>query len=154
MAYTTTVSVNRPEVYALLLDRVTKIGNKVQNVARRRAPKKTGVMAASIHVIVNSAPGFVFADIGTHIKYAYWRHEGTGIYAGHGPIRATGGGYMRFLPGRPIGPIRPQGKFHRGPRKPSVYVYARTVKGMPGSPFLVSALGDVIGGVGRIRRFT
>jgi hypothetical protein len=154
MAYTVEVTVNRPEVYALLSERVNLIGQKVREVAQRRVPKKTGRLMASLHVIVADAPGFVFADIGTNLTYGYWRHQGTGIYAGHGLIRATSGGYMRFPTGRTLGPLRPSGKFTRGPRKPTAYTYVRYTKGMPGSPYLTSALADVVGGDASIRRFT
>jgi hypothetical protein len=154
MAYTVSVTVNRAEVYALLAERVGKIGQKVREVSQRRVPKRTGRLMASLHVIVGDAPGFVYADIGTHLSYGYWRHQGTGLYAGHGLIRPTTSTVMRFVPGRPSGPLRGSGKFVRGPRKPSVYAYARTVKGQPGSPYLTSALADVVGGDGVIRKFT
>lgn len=154
MAYTVEVTVNRAEVYALLSERANRIGQKVREVAQRRVPKKTGRLMASLHVIVGDAPGFVFADIGTNIYYGYWRHQGTGLYAGHGLIRPTTAQAMRFIPGRPSGPLRGSGKFTRGPRKPSAYAYARSTRGMPGSPYLTSSLADVVGGDAAIRRFT
>jgi hypothetical protein len=148
-----TVELNRPEIYALLVDRARRIGNRVQNVARRRSPKDTGRLAASIHTVVGSAPGFVFADIGSGLDYAIWRHEGTGIYGGGRPIRPKRAQVMRFKPGRPTGPVRGSGLFDRGPRKPSPWVFATSVKGQPGSPYLVSALADVVGSSGRVRQF-
>lgn len=151
MAYTVSVDLNRTEIYALLTERARRIGNRVQNVARRRAPKDTGQLAASIHVIVGAAPGFVFADIGTGLDYGLWQHEGTGIYGSGRPIRARSGGVMRFKAGRAIGPVQGGGKFRRG-RAASPWVYARTVRGTPGTPYLVSALTDVVGGSGRVRR--
>lgn len=152
MSYTVDVDINHVEVRALLTDRVGQIGQKVREVAQRRVPKKTGKLMASIHVIVGDAPGFCYADIGSHLAYAFWRHQGTGIYAGHGPILAKGRA-MKFVPGRAAGPLRGSGKFGRGARKPSAYVYARSVKGMPGSPYLVTALRDVVGADAAIRAF-
>jgi hypothetical protein len=153
MAVVVTVTLNRPEIYALLTDRARRIGNRVQNVARRRAPKDTGALAGSIHVIVGAAPGFVFADIGSNLRYAIWQHQGTGIYAGRGYIRPRTAKVMRFKPGRKAGPLRGSGLYNRG-RRASGYVYARKVKGTPPNPFLVSALYSVVGGSGRIRSFS
>jgi hypothetical protein len=152
MAYTVDVDLNRGEIYALLQDRARRIGNRVANVARRRSPKATGKLAASIMTVAASAPGFVFADIGTPLNYGIWVHEGTGIYGRGHPIRPTRASVMRFRPGRSIGPIRPQGHFHRG-RQRSGFVYAKSVRGQVGSPFLTSALSDVVGSSGRIRHF-
>lgn len=154
MAVVVTVTLNHPEIYALLTDRVRRIGNRVQNVARRRAPKDTGALAGSIHVVVNSAPGFVFADIGSNLDYALWQHEGTGIYAGRGYIRPKRARVLRFKPGRQIGPVRGSGKFSRGRKSGGGYVYAQKVKGTPPNPYLVSALYSVVGGSGRIRSFS
>lgn len=153
MAYTVDVDVDHAQCSALLLDRVTSIGNKVQGVARRRAPRKTGKMAASIHVTVLASPGFVYADITAGTTYAVWRHEGTGVFAGRPPLTPKRGRYMRFQRTRNIGPLLPQGGFRRGPRKPSAVVYARSVRGQPGSPFLVSAITDVCGADANIVRF-
>lgn len=152
MAYTVDVDINRAEVYALLEDRAGRIGNRVAGVARRRAPKTTGRMAASIITVASTAPGFAYADVGSPLKYAIWAHEGTGIYAGRGPIRPTHSRVLRFRPGRSVGPIRPQGRFHRGASRTGV-VYAASVRGQVGSPFLTSALVAVVGGGGRIRHF-
>jgi hypothetical protein len=152
MPYTVDVDLNRAEIYALLQDRARRIGNRVASVARRRAPKTTGKLAASIMTVSAAAPGFVFADIGTPLNYGIWVHEGTGIYGSGRPIRPTRSRVMRFKPGRSIGPIRPQGHFHRG-RQRSSFVYARSVRGQIGSPYLTSALADVVGSSGRIRHF-
>lgn len=154
MPYTVSVELHHAEIRALLMNRARRIGNRVQNVARRRAPKDTGRLAASISVVVGAAPGFVYATIGTRLDYGMWTHEGTGIY---GPrrrrITAKGGGFMRFQPGRSIGPVRGSGSFGRGPSRPNALVYARSVKGQPGTHYLVNALVSVVGSGGRIRRF-
>lgn len=155
MAHTVTVDLHHAEIYALLVDRARKIGNKVQNVARRRVKFNTGRLAASVHVIVGSAPGFCWADIGTNLDYGLWTEEGTGIYNTGRYIRPVRARAMRFKPsGRQIGPVRGSGKFDRGPRKPQAFVFARKVKGQPGSHALVSSLVSVVGASGRVRRFS
>lgn len=146
-----TVDLNRPEIYALLTDRARRIGNKVQNVARRRAPTDTGKLAASIHVVVGSAPGFVFADIGTNLDYGLYTHEGTGIYGSGRPIRPVRARVMRFRPGKTP---RPQTDgFRRARRDQRTWQFAKEVKGQPSKPYLVSALRDVVGSAGRVRMF-
>lgn len=158
-----TTELNRPEIHALLTDRVRRIGNRVQNVARRRAPKDSGSLAASIRVSVGvgavssnggSPSGFIFADIGSSLDHAIWQHEGTGIYAGRGYITAKSGRVMRFKPGRRPGPLRGSGKFDRGRARSGGYVFAKKVKGVPPNPYLVTALVAVVGGSGRIRMFS
>lgn len=134
MAYTVDVDLNRGEIHALMVNRARLIGNKVQRVAQRRAPKATGALAGSIFTIVGSAPGFAFAEIGSLLDYAIWQHEGTGIYGPTGrPITPKRAKVMRFKPQRGIGPTK------------SGFVYARSVKGIPPTPFLVRALVDVVG---------
>ncbi len=161
MAYTVTVNLHHPEIIAFLYApgspmrrNVRVLGEKVARVGARRAPRDTGRLAASVHVLDVGirAPGKIYADVGSRVNYALWRHEGTGIYAGRGRIRPKHAKVMRFHPGRPMGPLR-QGQSYP-PRAQRGIVYARSVKGMPGSPYLVSALTDVIGGHGRVRRYS
>lgn len=151
MAYTVTTRLNRPEIAQFLYTDAgpvtrgaRKLGQKVQREATFLAPKDTGRLASSITVVVGSAPGFVYAEVGSRLFYALWRHEGTGIYGAGRPIRPRSAKFMRFQPrraaGRTANPLRP-------------YVYARQVKGTPGKPYLVSALVGVMGAHARIRSF-
>jgi Bacteriophage HK97-gp10, putative tail-component len=119
------------------------LGQKVQRVAIRKAPKDTGRMAASISVTVHNVPSALIATIGTGVHYALWVHQGTGVYAGRGPIRPRTGKYLRFK----VGPS-PRGLARRKPRS---VVYATEVAGQPAQPFLTDALGAVLGGATRIR---
>jgi hypothetical protein len=158
MAYSVDVRLNHSEIATFLytpagpiVPATRRLGQRVQRVAIRRAPKDTGRLASSITVVVGSAPGFVYADIGSKVPYALWRHEGTGIYGSGRPIRPRTASRLRFKPGKTPRPqtdgYRPARADRRG------YVYARQVRGTPGVPYLVSALTDVMGGAARIRSF-
>lgn len=152
MSHTVSVTLNRPEIATLLVGRARRIGQAVRRGAARRAPKESGRLAGSLFVVVGYVPGIVFAEIGTHLDYGLWQHEGTGIYAGRGMIRSKTGKVMRFKPGRRVGPL-PKGVSHPS-RAARPWVFARAVKGLPPNPFLVQALNDVVGPVARISRGT
>lgn len=143
------VDLHRPAIYALLQNRVSRIGDKVRNVARRRVPSDTYRLARSLHVIVGSAPGFVWADIGTNVYYGLWRHEGTGIYGRGTPIVPVRAKVLRFRPGKRGASFREKARHHASP-----FVYRNSVRGTPGSPFLTSALRDVVGSAGTVRSFS
>ena len=99
--------------------------NRVLNAARRAAPVDTGTLRASLHTEFSALPdGSPVARIGTNVPYAIFVHEGTGIYGPSGtPITPKNGQYLRFTP--------------RGASRP---VYARSVRGVRGRPFLAQAL--------------
>lgn len=109
-------------------------GIKVQTAARRNlgggtgsGPKRvdTGLLRASISVQLRTwASGDIAVRIGTNVYYAFWVHEGTGIYGPrHTPIVPKRARYLRFKP--------------KGMAK---YIYRKSVKGMKPNPFLVKAL--------------
>jgi hypothetical protein len=99
---------------------------EVRAVATVLAPKQTGQLAGSNHVQMNTHAGFVVGEVSFTARHALWVHEGTGIYGSRRrPIRAHGKA-MKF-PGRVPG--------RRGG-----FIYARTVSGQRGKPFLVMAL--------------
>ena len=160
MAYQVSVDLHRPQITSLFLDRARRLGNNVQRGAQRRAPKRTGRLAASLYVQVLLMPGMVIAVVGTPLAYGEYQHEGTGIYGPTGrPIRARSGRVMRFVPGRPRGPVTGGGNFVsargrvRAGRRSGGLVYAREVRGVPGQPYLVDALYAAVGPVSRIRRY-
>jgi hypothetical protein len=84
-----------------------------------------------------ATPSAVIGRVGTNVKYALYVHEGTGIYAGKGPIRpksarmlawpvknnSGGGGVRRYKAGAT-----------------AQYAFAKQVKGVRGRPFLRNAL--------------
>lgn len=149
MAYIVTTRLNRGEISQFLytdagpiVRGARKLGNDVQREAKFLAPKDTGRLASSIGVVVGVAPGFVYAEIGSRLRYALWRHEGTGVYGTGRPIRPVRATYLRFQPRRAAGRIA-------DPRRG--YVYARSVRGTPGKPYLVGALTAVMGAHARIR---
>lgn len=160
MSYTVSVDLHRPQIAALFVSRARRLGNNVQRGAQRRAPKRSGRLAASLYVRILLMPGVVVAVVGTPLAYGEYQHEGTGIYGPRGrPIRAKSGGVMRFVPGRPRGPVTGSGNFQslgaraRSRRRSGGLAYAREVKGVPGQPYLVDALYAAVGPVSRIRRF-
>jgi len=151
MAYTVTTHLNRPEIAQFLYTDAgpitrgaRRLGQKVQREAKFLAPKDTGRLASSISVLVGVAPGIVYAEIGSRLNYAIWRHEGTGIYGPGRPIRPTHAKYLKFQPRRAPGRVA-------NPNR--AYIYARSVRGAPGKPYLTSALMAVVGAHARIRAF-
>jgi hypothetical protein len=150
MAVFVTVRLNHPEIVALLTDRAYRIGRRVHRLAQAYAPRESGRLASSLFVTAGTTGAHVFADVGTFLPYGLYQHEGTGVYAGRGMIRARPGKVMRFRPGRAVGPLR-AGESHP-PASARGWVYARAVKGVPPNPFLVQALNDVVGGVARVQR--
>lgn len=129
-----------------------RAGDLVRNAAVRRAPRDTGTLANSITSSTAVFPGFVVATIGSTLNYALYRHEGTGLYGPRGtvirPVRAKA---LRFESrGRP-GPL-PAGRRAPAPGQGSV-VFAKFVRGTPGSHYLTDALNEVLGGLASMRRF-
>lgn len=107
---------------------ILKIGKKVERRAKRLVPVDQGVLRNSIstELIIRKGP---VARIGTKAKYALYVHEGTGIYGPRGvPITPKHSKVMVFTS-----------------RKTGNLVYARSVKGMKGTPYLRDALLEVVG---------
>lgn len=88
------------------------------NCARTSAPADTGAGRASIRsdLIVrgDKVVGRIFMA-----KHMIYQHQGTGVYAGRGPIRPRTGKYLVFRP-----------------KDSKKLVYAKQVKGVPPKPFL------------------
>lgn len=108
-----------------------KRGLKVETQAKRNlgglgGPKRadTGRLRSSINTQLVIRDGRPIAVVGTNVRYARWVHDGTGIYGPrHMRIRPRRRKFLRF-------------KSARSNR----YVYARSVRGMRGNPFLRNAL--------------
>lgn len=97
-----------------------------RNLGGIGGPKRvdTGRLRASINTQLVVEQGIPRAVIGTNVYYARWVHDGTGLYGPrHAVIRPKRRKFLRFRP--------------HGSRR---YVYARSVKGSPGNPFLRNAL--------------
>lgn len=99
-----------------------KRGRRVRDLAQRLAPTDTGRLRGSINVRLKPGLRGVVVEVGTSLNYALYQHDGTGIYGPlHRPIRARRGKVMVFT-------------WH-GQR-----VYARQVRGVPGTKFLSRAV--------------
>jgi hypothetical protein len=98
-------------------------GRRVQNRAKQLAPVNHGRLRSDIQIQL-VYPGAVPAvRVGNSVDYAYWVHEGTGIYGPRRrwivPKRAK---VLRFRPGR------------------GGYIYRPRVRGAKGRPYLRDAL--------------
>lgn len=114
--------------------------NSVLNAARAGCPVNTGVLRASLTMEIVSESGVPVARIGSPLEYLIYVHEGTGVYAGRGPITPKNGTVLRW-PG-----INNSGTGNRRYKggKTANYVYARSVKGVKGRPFLREALESAL----------
>lgn len=107
---------------------ILKLGKKVERKAKRLVPVDHGILRNSIttELVIRKGP---VARIGTNVKYALYVHEGTGIYGPNGvPITPKHGKVLVFTS-----------------RKTNKLVFARSVKGMKGTPYLRNALIAVVG---------
>lgn len=111
-------------------------GQRVQNAARRLCPVDEGRLRASISTEIRGSGQRLEVRIGTNLKYGIYVEKGTGIYAGRGPIKAKGGGLLRW-PNK--GGTSSGGRRYSGGKTAS-HVYARSVKGQRAQPFLEPAL--------------
>ena len=82
----------------------------------KEAPTKTGNLRRTISFKYKP----IQATIKPNAKYAYWVHEGTGVYAGRGMITPKKGNVLAW---------RQNGK----------WVFARKTKGQKGNPFVERA---------------
>lgn len=120
-----------------------RVGRRVQNAAKKRAPVDEGTLRASIDYVVGVTPAGTHVTIGSPLDYARYIHEGTGIYGPKGqPITPVTRQVLKF-----------QVKGSTGKRrgKDAQWVFAKSVKGIRPNPFLVDALIDVMGSVQRRR---
>ena len=110
-----------------------------RNLGGIGGPKRidTGRLRASINTQVvtrNGEPGVL---VGTNVRYAMWVHDGTGIYGPAGRRIQAKGSVMRFK--RPKG-WAPKMLKSGKKAKNSGWVYAKSVAGSRGNPFLKNAL--------------
>lgn len=118
-----------------------RVGRRVQNAARRRAPVDEGTLRNSIEYVVDHRGTRTHITVGSPLPYARYIHEGTGIYGPKGrPIVPTTRQALKF-----------QIKGGSGRRRgaDARWVFAKSVKGVQPNPFLVDALVDVMGSLTR-----
>ncbi len=147
MAY---VKLNSAEINNLLQSRSGPVGaeiikrtNRVLNKARRLCPVDEGRLRASLaYELRLDTNGDLVGRVGTNLDYAVFVHEGTGIYAGRGPIKPKKGKYLSW----PVKNNSGQGGRRYKAGATQRYAFAKQVKGQPGQPFLRNAL-DAANGV-------
>lgn len=99
-------------------------GYRVEAAAKRLCPVDQGRLRSSISTELRTGPTGLFVQVGTDVEYAMFVHEGTGIYGPRGAvIRPKRGRYLVFTP-----------------KGGGETVFARSVRGAPGVPFLRNAL--------------
>lgn len=121
-----------------------RVGQAIVNQARANCPTDDGRLKASIAHLVTLGNDRVTIRVGSPLEYAKWVHRGTGIYGPHGkPIVPVTAKALKFRTGKMMGPL-PRG-VKNAPKNRRPFVFAKSVKGSPPSPFLSDALKDVFG---------
>lgn len=115
---------------------IVRRSNRVLNQARRNCPVDEGRLRASLGREIIRHGSTVVGRVGTNLPYAVFIHEGTGIYAGKGPIRPVRARVLRW----PVKNNSGRGRRRYRAGATAAYAYARQVKGQPGRPFLRNAL--------------
>jgi hypothetical protein len=111
-------------------------GNRVLNRARQLVPVDTGALRASLKLEMRTVGGEPQVRIGSALPYALFVHEGTGVYVGRGRIYPKQASVLRWPRINRSG--RGFRRYQGG--KTAAYVYARSIKGMKGTPYLLQAL--------------
>lgn len=143
-----TVKINRDELRVLLgspqgdvYQDLWRRANRVLNRARQLVPVDQGTLRASLHVEPRRTGSLPTMAIGSNLPYALWVHEGTGVYAGGGRITARSGGLLRWPAKNNSGSGR---RRYKGGATAG-YVFARSIRGMKGTPYLKDALPAAAG---------
>lgn len=115
---------------------IVRRSNRVLSDARRRCPVDEGRLRASLASEIRVEPGTIIGRVGTNVEYALYVHEGTGIYAGKGPITPKRARVLAW----PVKNNTGRGRRRYRGGATAQYAYAKSVKGQPGKPFLRDAL--------------
>lgn len=123
---------NQGEIYALLYSPSGEVfldlrrrATRVLNAARRIVQVDTGTLKNSLHL--EERPGRQpMIRIGSSMPYARYAHDGTGVYAGRGMIYPKRGRYLVW-------------------EQNGQTIFARKVRGMPGTKYLERALPAAAG---------
>lgn len=116
--------------HGAVLGELMRRARLVENKAKQLCPVDTGRLRSSIHhdeAVTES--GEPVARVYSDVQYAMWVHEGTGIYGPRGTrIYPKNGRFLVFTP-----------------KGSSRKVFARSIAGMRGRPFLVDAMAAAAG---------
>ncbi|MBF6298215.1 HK97 gp10 family phage protein [Nocardia amamiensis] len=131
-----------------------RIGRQIANRAKEQCPVDEGRLRSSItHLVTVNPGGSVTVRVGSPLAYARYRHEGTGLYGPHHarivPVTAQA---LKFRQPRIVGPFQPGARQLPVNRRP--FVFARSVRGSVGYPFLTLALEETFGAANVIRNPT
>jgi phage gpG-like protein len=111
-----------------------------RNLGGIGGPKRidTGRLRASINTQLVIRDGRPIAVVGTNVNYARFVHDGTGLYGPRGRrITPVTSSVLRFKRPKGWAPrLLKSGKKAKG----SGWVYAKSIAGMQGNPFLRNAL--------------
>ncbi|WP_367139652.1 hypothetical protein [Saccharothrix sp. HUAS TT1] len=102
---------------------VETVARRTGNLARVFVPVDKGTLRGSIREIIVIRGQLVVGRVFTPLEYGRYQHDGTGVYAGRGPIEAPPGKVLVFVP-KGGGPT----------------IYTKRVKGTPPTKFLLRAL--------------
>lgn len=137
-------------------DYVRRLTEEVHREAQRFAPAGSGRLRGSFEVRVQRRGSAMVGTISSHLPYAVYVHEGTGLYGPrHQVIRPKSARALRFKPGSAAGGAWGSGEGSRGGAKAGGgggFVFARFVRGMPSTPYYWEALRVVCTGRWRVRR--
>lgn len=120
-------------------DIIRRRGERVLNKAVETCPADTGELRNSLRLVMRVSAQGPYAQVGSNEKYAIFVHEGTGVFAGKGPIRPRSARVLRWPA------VNNRYRQTGGPRRyasgaTAQYNYAPQVAGMPGRPWLREAL--------------
>lgn len=135
---------------------VRQLTQEVEREAQRLAPAGSGRLRGSFEVRVERRGTAVVGTITSHLPYAVYVHEGTGLYGPrHQVIRPRSAKVLRFKPGSSAGGAWGAGvsgsRSSKGPG-PGGFVFAKYVRGMPSTPYYWLALKAVCTGRWIVRR--
>lgn len=121
-----------------------RLGRQIANAAKHNCPVDEGRLRASITHTVTMRGSSAVIRVGSPLTYARYIHEGTGIYGPHKtPIVPVTAKALKFRAGKMMGPL-PAGVKNL-PRNKRAFVFAKSVKGVPPTPFLTEGMQDVLG---------
>lgn len=113
---------------------ITTLTRRTTNKAKRNCPVDEGTLRASIQGVVVAGGNQVIGRVGTGILYGLYQERGTGIYGPYGrriyPVRRR---FLKFE-------VK-HGKKAKGSRP---IVFAKSVRGVKPTEFLISALRDTV----------